>query len=224
MIYVLTKWRRLLIRTREGQLRKKSCWTWSFLPSQFPWTCLFSFPQSGIYSHFTHKCSNDSHQTECNSLHFLPAAPWKWILPGELAVLVMMLPVSPWTVFSTLQVLHPMPPALGFSPHSDHKSWASEWTISLCSHSENLLTTFAHTRTGLLLWVVSLKSLYPWLMAGTRKPLSSLPQMQTVFRDCTCGVSCFLSNWYHSCLLNYVIIIPLFYTNWTPTLWNTLLP
>lgn len=57
MIYVLTKWKRLLIRTREGQLRKKSCWTWRFLPSQFPWTCLFSFPQSGIYSHFTHKCS-----------------------------------------------------------------------------------------------------------------------------------------------------------------------
>lgn len=194
------------------------------LPS-FPISLDLSFlisPEWNLLS-FYPQMQHDSHQTECNSLHFLPAAPWKWILPRELAVLVMMLPVSPWTVFSTLQVLHPMPPALGFSPHSDRKSWASEWATSLCSHSENL-TTFAHTRTGLLLWAVSLKSLYPWLMAGTRKPLSSLPQMQTVFRDCTCGVSCFLSNWYHSCLLNYVIIIPLFYTNWTPTLWNTLLP
>ena len=111
------------------------------------WDLLSFYPQM----------QHHSHQTECSSLHFLPAAPWKWIPPGESAVSVMMLPVSPWIVFSTLQVLHPVPPALAFSPHTDHKSWASEWAPSLCSHSETLLTIFAHTRTDLLLWVVSLR-------------------------------------------------------------------
>lgn len=156
MIYVLTKWRRLLIRTREGQLRKKSCWTWSFLPSQFPWTCLFSFPQGGIYSHFTHKCSTTHiKQNAAVSTSYL-------LLPGseshqENRQCRSWCFLSPWIVFSTLQALHPVPPALAFSPHTDHKSWASEWAPSLCSHSETLLAIFAHTRTDLLLWVVSLR-------------------------------------------------------------------
>lgn len=89
--------------------------------------------------------------------------------------------------------------------------------LSLFSRSENLPSTFDNPRTAFSLAFVSWFRLgsESLIDGGTRKPLSS-PSSDA---NCLYALHLFLGshssllNWEHSCFLNCVIVIALFYTN-----------
>lgn len=151
----LDKKRRWLIRTRESQFRKKSCWAWNVLPSLFPLLCLFSFPQSELCSHSTQRYSTPGppngklqspHSTHCS----LEAGPtWRAGRVGHCA------PCQPWSCVFYSSVPHPDASFLAFSPLSTRQSWSSELATFPCSCCENLPRALVHPRTDFWLAFVS---------------------------------------------------------------------
>lgn len=127
------------------------------------------------------------------------------------------LPVSPWVVFPVFQVSPSNASFLCFLSFLYPQILSFWGPLSLFCCSENLPSTFAHLRTDFWLAFVTwfLLGLYPWLMDGTRKALSSPPSNT----DCLQGLHLFWilillsptgsisASWTVSLLFFYFILI-----------------
>lgn len=101
---------------------------------------------------------------------------------------------------------------------STHKSWASE----LVTFPLFLFWESCPSKNWLLVCFCSLVSLGSIsLIDGCDQETSGQMSLWTIP---ILESHALLPHWDHSCLSNYAPVISLFYDNWIPALWNTLLP